>query len=536
MWFGNCPTTDAEGTILAHSMSTPHGTLRKGRRLTESDVRQLVEAGHAEVLVARFESGDISEDDAASRVAASIVGASVRAAAPFTGRANIYAEAAGVALVDADSIRRLNGLDESLTVATVAPFERVEPGQMVATVKVITFAVPAGLVDAAQGLAAGAIAVAPFKPARAGLILTVLPTTKPTVTQKREKVISDRLASLGSALAATQVVDHETSAVADAMQRFVAEGLDPILVFAASAIVDRGDIVPGALVEAGGEIVHLGMPVDPGNLAMVGRLGCRDVIGVPSCAASPKVNGFDWLLERRLAGLAIGRHEIAAMGVGGLLKEIPSRPQPRELGSGEARRAPSLAAIVLAAGRSTRMGGGRNKLLEPLDGRPLVRHAVEAAIASGVSPVVVVTGHAADLVRSALEGLPVEFVHNERFAMGLSTSVVAGLAALPSHVAGTFIQLGDMPRVTAGHLKSLAAGFSPDDGRSVIVPVNGGKRGNPVLWGRTLFPAMREISGDSCARHLLGAHSEVVVEVDLATDAIFLDVDTPDALERIATS
>ena len=297
--------------------------------------------------------------------------------------------------------------------------------------------------------------------------------------------------------------------------------------------MDRGDVIPAALEAAGGEIVHLGMPVDPGNLLLVGRLPDADVIGVPSCAGTPKMNGFDWVLERRLAGLPAGPSEVTAMGLGGLLKEIQGRPQPRAQSSEEtARRAPRIAVIVLAAGRSTRMGK-RNKLLEELRGKPIVRHVVEAALASQGSRVLVVTGHQAERVRNVLKGLDVDYATNPDYAEGLSTSLRAGIGALGPGLDGAIICLGDMPEVKATHLDRLIAAFAPKEGRAICVPIREGRRGNPVLWGADFFDEMGQVQGDAGARHLIGQHEDQVAEVDLASDAIFTDIDTPEALERL---
>ncbi|HVY42338.1 MAG TPA: NTP transferase domain-containing protein, partial [Hyphomicrobiaceae bacterium] len=297
-----------------------------------------------------------------------------------------------------------------------------------------------------------------------------------------------------------------------------------------------GDVIPAGLVAAGGRIVRLGMPVDPGNLMLLGRLGDTDVIGAPSCAASPKLNGFDWVLERRLAGIDVRSEDVAAMGLGGLLKEIATRPQPREAEvTVEQRRAPRIAALILAAGRSTRYGGA-NKLLQSLDGMPIVRRVALAALGSQARPVIVVTGHQADNVASCLAGLDVRLVPNADYAEGLSTSLRAGLAALPADIDGAVICLGDMPRIEAGHIDRLIAAFAPKEGRSIAVPVHEGKRGNPVLFGRDLFAEMMEAEGDIGAKHLIGRYAEEVAEVDLGTNAIFIDVDTPDALARLRQS
>ena len=153
------------------------------------------------------------------------------------------------------------------------------------------------------------------------------------------------------------------------------------MVFGASAMVDADDVVPAGIREAGGTIRHLGMPVDPGNLLILGEIGGKPVIGAPGCARSPKENGFDWVLNRLLAGLDVTPDDITGLGVGGLLMEIVSRPQPREGGESEAEAAheKKVAALILAAGQGRRMGGP-HKLLATIDGKPLVRIAAEAAL------------------------------------------------------------------------------------------------------------------------------------------------------------
>jgi molybdenum cofactor cytidylyltransferase len=190
--------------------------------------------------------------------------------------------------------------------------------------------------------------------------------------------------------------------------------------------------------------------------------------------------------------------------------------------------APDIAAIVLAAGRSTRMGA--NKLVAELAGKPMVRHVVEAALASRARPVLVVAGHEAESVRAALAGLQVTLVDNPGYAAGLSTSLKAGIRALPEDCGGALVLLGDMPRITAAHIDRLIAAFAARDNRAIIVPAHEGRRGNPILWPRAHFREIMQLEGDAGAKKLLGLHASDVHEVDLATDAIFLDVDTPEAL------
>jgi molybdenum cofactor cytidylyltransferase len=542
MKFSRFPLHEAEGAILAHSIATPRGVIKKGRKLGSDEIARLRAAGIDAVVAARLEAGDVGEDEAARRLAHALAGSAVREAAPFTGRANLFALSAGLAVIDAQAIARINALDEGLTVATVPPFERVGQGQMIATVKVITFALPDRVVSGAEAIARGAgqaIRVAPLVARTAGLILTQTAATKASVLNKRREAIAVRLAALGCRLGPIETVAHREEAVAGAIARMRTAGADPILIFAASAIVDRGDVIPAGLLLAGGEIERLGMPVDPGNLMLLGRIGATAVVGAPSCAASPKLNGFDWILERLVAGLAITSADVAGMGVGGLLKEIATRPQPREGSDGAedgeegARRAPRIGAILLAAGRSTRFGGP-NKLLAELAGKPVVRHAAEGLLQSQARPVIVVTGHMAEAVRAALAGLEVSIVHNAEFASGMSTSLRKGIAALPAGTDGVVVALADMPRIAGSHIDRLIAAFAPKENRSIIVPVTRGERGNPVLFGAEHFAELAAIAGDTGARHIIGQHADQVAEVDLDDEAIFMDVDTPDALSRLA--
>jgi molybdenum cofactor cytidylyltransferase len=280
------------------------------------------------------------------------------------------------------------------------------------------------------------------------------------------------------------------------------------------------------------------MPVDPGNLLLLGHVAERVVLGLPGCARSPKVNGFDWVLERLVAGLPVGSAEIMRMGSGGLLAEIPSRPLPRaEAKPAEQRPAakpagPRIGALLLAAGQSRRMSGP-NKLLAEVDGAPMVAYVARRLLASRARPIIAVLGNQADAVDAALGKLPVERVRNPEFAGGLSTSLKRGIAALPPDLEGALICLGDMPLISGRHLDRLIAAFNPLEGRAIIVPTRRGKRGNPVLWSKRFFPEMAELAGDVGAKHLIGEYAELVAEVEMDDDAILVDIDTPEALDAL---
>ena len=540
MKFGPTALDQALGAILAHSVKVGGVRMKKGRSLSADDIAALAKAGIGQVIAARLEADDVDEDTAANAIAQACQGDGARLQEAFTGRCNLYADGPGVLVLDRGRVDALNRLHEAVTIATLAPNEAVEAGQMLATIKIIPFAAPKDAVEQAIAIAGQGgplLHIAPYRARRAGLIMTTLSGTKGSVLDKTAAVLRGRLEHLGSSLADERRCAHRAGEVAAAVRAQLAQGLDPIMIFGASAITDRRDEVPGGIVAAGGEIQHFGMPVDPGNLLLLAHHGETSVIGLPGCARSPKLNGFDWVLQRLLADRPVGREEITAMGAGGLLKEIPSRPQRRAGDGGpaappDAPRAPRIAALILAAGQSRRMGV-TNKLLAEIDGKAMLARVVEAAQASQIAQIVAVTGHEADKVTDALASHEVATAHNPAYADGLSTSLQAGLNALDGDIDGVIILLGDMPRIGPGHINRLIAAFNPLEGRAICVPTYQGKRGNPVLFAASFFAEMAGVGGDSGAKHLIGQHEDELVEVAMDDDGIFLDVDTPDALTAI---
>jgi molybdenum cofactor cytidylyltransferase len=531
MKFGATALDEAAGAILVHTLRRGRLVLKKGRVLTAKDIAALQAAGVASVVAARLEADDVGEDAAAARIARAVAGENLTPSEPFTGRCNLVASAPGVAVLDPARIERINLVHEAATLATVAPYEAVEAGQIVATVKIVTFAVPETVIADCGRIAAegGApVRVAAYRPVSVGLIQTRQAGDKATLLDKAVEVTRQRLAPLGATLDRDLRTAHDPDQVAAALRELSTE-CDIVLVLGSSAIVDRRDVVPAAVELIGGTVEHLGMPVDPGHLTLFARIGAARVLGLPGSARSPRPHGFDKVLRRLAAGIEVTPADIARMGVGGLLKDIPGRPAPRASAPESPPRPPRVAALVLAAGQSRRMGPV-NKLLAEVDGRPMVAHAVDAALASKAQPVVVVTGHEPERVRAALAGRNVTFAHNALYAEGLSGSLRAGLDALPADIDGVVICLGDMPSVAASHIDRLIAAFDPAGGRTICVPTFNGKRGNPVLWARRYFAEMREVAGDVGARHLIGAHADEISEVAMADTSVLEDLDTPDAL------
>lgn len=534
MKFGEEPVKGAEGAILAHSLRFGALRFKKGRVLGADDIAALKAAGVEAVTVARLEDDDLGEDQAAALIAEAMAPdpgvLHLTSTAPFTGRVNFHAAVDGLLMVDGDLVARINAVDEAITLATLADKSLVSARQLAATIKIIPYAAPAAAVsEVAEMLAAAPLMqVAPRVVAEADLILTRTEGMKEALLDKGADVIRTRMIRLGAVIASEQRVSHETSAVASAIARTKSP---LVLILGGSATSDRRDVAPSAVEAAGGRIDRFGMPVDPGNLLFIGHapgpVGKRPVVGLPGCARSPKLNGADWVLERLVCGVPVSAGDIADMGVGGLLKEIPSRPEPRA-GAASTGKRPRVVAIVLAAGASSRMRG-RDKLLEAVEGQPILRRIALAALESRADEVIVVMPPEAAARRSALAELPVSIVENPVAEEGMGSSIRTGTAAAIAKADALILLPADLPDMTPAHLDAVIAAFDPEESREICRAVNqSGRPGHPVLFGKRFFESLARAEGDEGARALVSEHGDYLVDVPTPGEGATLDLDTPE--------
>jgi molybdenum cofactor cytidylyltransferase len=336
--FGRVALEQAEGMLLGHNVADESGrpALRKGRPLSAADIGLLRRLGRTAVYVAEPGPDDVNEDQAARRVAQAACGAGLRVVGPGAGRANLVTTSAGLLRVDRARLLKINE-GEGLTIATARSEEAVRQGQVVATVKVLPFALAESTVRTAEGTASegGAlIRIDLFARRAVALILSGSASAERRVVSAFTPPLKARVEALGSVIDETSYVPLDDEAgeatLAATLRRAVAAGAGLILLAGETAIVDRHDMAPRALEGAGGEVVAFGAPVDPGNLLMLGYLGAVPVVGAPGCSRSPKRNVVDMVLPRLLAGDRLGRADLARLGHGGLLEDVPERPMPRE--------------------------------------------------------------------------------------------------------------------------------------------------------------------------------------------------------------
>jgi len=519
MRFETVKIETALGWRLAHSHTTGETKIPKNTLLTEKVVSALLGSGIQEADAYLMEDGDIQEDFAAEKIARTIAGKGLKVGPVTRGRANIYATSSGLFRAS-QKTHRVNQVSSDIGVSTLPDLSPVQAGKLVATVKVIPYAVLETTIKMVQSLGT-TLELAPFSPFKVSLIMS-----GEGMTEKALRVTESRLSSIQGQIAQTLTCPHTVAELSDKLKQAEHE---LVLVSGISAISDRRDTVPGALEVAGGEILHLGMPVDPGNLLMLGRLSEKTVIGMPGCSKSPALNGFDWVLERYAARLPLNAEVIQSMGIGGLLKETADRPSPR------APNKPSpgglTQAILLAGGNSSR-SGKTHKLLADLDGKPVIEQTVLNLKNAGIGDIIVVTGARKAEIEAALGSQSVEFVHNPRFADGMSTSISAGVAAIKANTAQTLICLADMPFVASETYEALLGAAEKVSEADIFVPRFKGKRGNPVLWRKNMISALSNLSGDTGGRVIMQENVDKICEVDTEDPGVLIDLDTPEALAQ----
>jgi molybdenum cofactor cytidylyltransferase len=337
MKFGPVPVDGAEGKILGHNVAGPDGRriLRKGKALSPDDVAQLRALGRESVYVAEMEDGDIDENSASLRVATAVRGEGLRMSRPATGRVNLFATAAGVLRVEAVRLEQLNS-QEGITLATLASETAVAEDKMVATVKILPYGLPEASVAAVEALAAGAspiVKVNAIAPHTVGLILSGSPSVRDRIVSGFENALRRRLGALGSDIVMVDFVsledEKDEEKLAQTIRRHIRSGLGMVILAGETAIMDRHDIAPRAVLRAGGEVICYGAPVDPGNLLMLAEMDGVPIMGAPGCARSPKTNIVDLVLPRLLVGDRLTRSDVIRLGHGGLLEDVPERPMPR---------------------------------------------------------------------------------------------------------------------------------------------------------------------------------------------------------------
>jgi len=338
MKFEPVPLSEAKGMIMGHNVAGADGRrlVRKGKPLNDDDLDALRALGRTSVYVALLEEDDVGENAAARRVAEAVGGPGLSIAGGAVGRTNLLSDEAGLLRVDVERLTQLNECN-GITLATLRNHSPVWERQIVATIKIIPYAVPESTLSRVEAIAnegkpivrVDALASHPV-----GMILSGSKSIQQQLVADFSP-LRERVENLGSSVIRTDFValDDEADevALADVLKRQLATGIRLILLAGETAIMDEHDIVPRAVGRVGGHVESTGAPVDPGNLLMLAYINDVPIVGAPGCARSKKVNIVDWILPRLLAGDRLTRRDIVELGHGGLLQDVPERGMPREM-------------------------------------------------------------------------------------------------------------------------------------------------------------------------------------------------------------
>jgi len=522
MYFGQVNVAKAIGCYLAHSQKTPQGRIPKGSQIDAALIEQLLASGITRITVAKLDTDDVHEDEAAQQIAQAVCGQGTRIAAARAGRVNLYSKVEGLCEITAETIVRANSIDEAITIATVAPNQWLPSGKMLATIKIIPYAVRARKIAKVIAiLAENPISVAQPFTHKAALIQTFLPSIKNSVLDKTRDGTELRLQQRKAQLVFEHRCEHTVAAVTDSLREALDKSLNWLLITGASAVSDREDVIPASIIDVGGTIDRYGLAVDPGNLLLLAHIGSLTVVGLPGCARSSRYNGLDYVLDRLACRVPITEHWINSLSVGGLMTEIADRPRPRVTIANK----PEVGGLLLAAGTSSR-AGALNKLLHPYRGATLVEHAATSLKNSNVTRIVAVTGFEHERLSAMLTSSRIECHHNLAYHSGMASSLAAGVSKLIESDA-IIVCLGDMPHVSTQVINQLIDAFSEHKKHhSLFIPTYHGTPGNPVLISRVFFDTLLTLEGDTGARFLVKEYPDKVHLVNVDCKGIHQDYDT----------
>ena len=524
MYFGEILIEKSIGNILGHTLNLDGKKLSKGKKITSQDVKALKANGYKSIICAKSNINDIHEDKIAKNIGKLFINNTVISEDPYTGRVNLLASKSGLLNIDEKLIEKFNSTSEDVTIATLKNYSKVNKGDMIATIKIIPFYVSSKVLNKIKKLLLKkSLLIHTFLRKKVGLILTHSKNENNKLNNISIKRISERLTKLNSSLTKVITCKHESNIIAENIKIFKNQKINLVLILGASAIVDIRDKIPKAILLSHGKIIRFGMPVDPGNLLLIGKIKNIPIIGLPGCARSPSLNGFDWVLERIIADINLSNKDIYQMGVGGLLKTIKNNKLNNKVYK--------VANIILAAGQSKRMKE-INKLLININNKIMIKNIIDNAIKSNATDNIIVLGHENEKVEKII-GNNIIVSINPNYKKGLSTSLKNGISALPEDCDAAIIILGDMPKISFNLINSLIKKFDPENNINIVTPSYQGKRGNPILIGRKFFPDILNLKGDVGAKSIISNHENELFDIPQKDSSALIDIDTKTDLKKI---
>lgn len=493
--------------------------MAKGTQITAEMIAQLQAADVRTITVAQLDTNDVHEDKAAHELALALGGKHVTLSTARTGRVNLHADAEGLFSFDRDSLLALNAVDERITCATLDENRWVTKGRMLATIKIIPYAVPRVQLDKVLDIVADTgqqLSIHPAHPKTVALIQTRLSSLKESVLDKTFEVTRQRLRQRGSLLLMERRCEHTVKSLCATIEDVMKHTPDCLMIAGASAISDRADVIPQSIEQAGGNVQRFGVPIDPGNLLLLAEIEGTTVLGAPGCARSPKDNGLDRVLDRLVCELPVHNEWLNTLSIGGLLDEDVTRPALRRevspMRSGAVKR--QIGALVLAAGnaRSTERNIPSPASKSPLDmwrGTPIVEQVLDQVQTMAFEKTVVVTGQNHTDIADLLVQDATLLVNNPDWEKGLGYSIATGMKQMLDCDA-VIVFLGNTPPVLAGTVEQLQQHYLTHPETRMLVPKHEGTSGNPVLISNVFFDALLALRGESGARFIQRCYPDSV--------------------------
>ena len=535
----NLDPRESKGSILAQSYNLSERKLSKGTRVSKAIVELLNKENIKSILCAVPDENDMDEDAAAEAISNAIDRNRIYAEEASTGRVNFRTPALGVVRYNRELIKKINLVDESIAFSIVEHNQLLAKNDLIATLKIIPFFASKIYVERVVALLSKyeIFKIHRLEEKKVDFIQTYYNWQKRSIFKATSNVTRSRLDALGCLLEKETLIPHDHESLCSEIKSSLDSGAQVLLISGASAITDRSDYIPRAILSVGGEIIQYGLAVDPGNLLLIGQIGSTTVIGMPGCARSPKLNGFDWVLQLLMANIPITKEELADMGAGGLLMEIASRPLPRALSKSVYKRGKKIMGVILAAGNSTRMGKD-NKLLRNVGDASLVRNTAVEMLNSDVDSCSIVLGYQSDKVAEVIKDLNISLILNPLWQEGQASSLKAALNTLDDTYSDLLIMLGDLPGVKSRHINTIIEEHLLTNNRrsKITIPSFNGKKGNPVIWGRSFFPDLSNLEGDAGGRALFNHHPAAINLLDMDDPAGVTDTDTPEDFENFMSN
>lgn len=535
----NLDPRESKGSILAQSYNLSERKLSKGTRVSKAIVELLNKENIKSILCAVPDENDMDEDAAAEAISNAIDRNRIYAEEASTGRVNFRTPALGVVRYNRELIKKINLVDESIAFSIVEHNQLLAKNDLIATLKIIPFFASKIYVERVVALLSKyeIFKIHRLEEKKVDFIQTYYNWQKRSIFKATSNVTRSRLDALGCLLEKETLIPHDHESLCSEIKSSLDSGAQVLLISGASAITDRSDYIPRAILSVGGEIIQYGLAVDPGNLLLIGQIGSTTVIGMPGCARSPKLNGFDWVLQLLMANIPITKEELADMGAGGLLMEIASRPLPRALSKSVYKRGKKIMGVILAAGNSTRMGKD-NKLLRNVGDASLVRNTAVEMLNSDVDSCSIVLGYQSDKVAEVIKDLNISLILNPLWQEGQASSLKAALNTLDDTYSDLLIMLGDLPGVKSRHINTIIEEHLLTNNRrsKITIPSFNGKKGNPVIWGRSFFPDLSNLEGDVGGRALFNHHPAAINLLDMDDPAVVTDTDTPEDFENFMSN